>query len=87
MDLDNLGRNALAKDMIPPMSATEYAKALDRLGFSNVGFCHLLGINQRTGRNWKGERSTIPPTTAALLRLALHYKLNAEKFRKILDLK
>lgn len=69
-----------------PMSTIEYAKALERLGFSNRGFClQLLGVNERTGRDWKEGRSPIPGSVAAFLRLALALKLDAARLYELLE--
>jgi DNA-binding transcriptional regulator YiaG len=62
-----------------PMSSTEYAKALDRLGFPNRGFCKFIGVNERTGRDWLSGETRVPGAIAAFLRLALKQKLTADK--------
>ena len=67
------------------MSPTDYAKALDRLGFSNSGLClTILHVDDATGRKWKSGQHPIPGSVAALLRLALALKLDAAKVRALL---
>jgi DNA-binding transcriptional regulator YiaG len=68
-----------------PMSADEYAKALDRLGLSNRGFCiNILGVEDKTGRNWKSGASPVPGAVAALLRLAIRCKVDGDKLHDLL---
>ena len=75
-----------AAAMPRPMDEREYAEALDRLGLSNRGFClHILGVEEKTGRNWKAGTSRVPPAVAALLRLAIRLKVSGERLREILD--
>jgi hypothetical protein len=65
------------------MTGAEYAKALDRLGFSNRAFClELLGVDDRTGRDWKAAGP--PAAVAALLRLAVKLRLDADRMRALL---
>ena len=66
------------------MTPDEYAKALERLGFSNVGFCATISVNDRTGRDWKSGDAPVPGSVAALLRLMLKLKLSADKFRELM---
>ncbi|OKO70477.1 hypothetical protein AC629_40380 [Bradyrhizobium sp. NAS80.1] len=68
-----------------PMSHDEYARALDRLGFSNRDFClNVVGVNDKTGRDWKSGETPVPGSVAALLRLMLKLKLSAEKYRELM---
>lgn len=64
-------------DPIEPMSGDEYAGALERLGFSNVRFSQLLGMNDRTGRYYIEGRAEVPAGIAGLLRLALSHRITA----------
>jgi hypothetical protein len=68
--------------LMKPMSKSEYAKALDGLGFTNRGFCKWLGVDERTGRKWIDGTSPIQPGVAAFLRLALELELDAEELRE-----
>jgi len=68
-----------------PMTPDEYAKALDRLGFSNRSFClDVVGVNDKTGRDWKSGETRIPGSVTALLRLMLKLKLSAQKYRELM---
>jgi hypothetical protein len=67
------------------MLPDEYAKALERLGFSNRGFCIWIGVTERAGRLWKSGDAPVPATLAAFLRLALRLKLSAARLREILE--
>ena len=70
--------------MIKPMTGAEYDKALDRLGLSNRFFCqHIIGVEDKTGRNWKSEASPVPGAVAALLRMAVKLKLSAERLAEL----
>lgn len=76
--LDQGGGNPNMK----PMSSSEYERALKRLGFTNRGFCAWLGVDERTGRKWKGGTSPVHSGVAAFLRLALDLELDAEELRE-----
>jgi hypothetical protein len=67
-----------------PMTAAEYNRALERVGFSNRGFCHLINVDERTGRRWVSEEAPIPGSVAALLRMALALKFDAARLRELL---
>jgi hypothetical protein len=68
-----------------PMSADEYAKALTRLGFTNRGFClNVIGVNDKTGRDWKSGEAPVPGSVAALLRLLIKLKMSAEQYRALM---
>jgi hypothetical protein len=68
-----------------PMSPDEYAKALDRLGFTNRGFClNVVGVNEKTGRDWKSGEARVPGSVAALLRLLLKLKMSAEQYHELM---
>lgn len=70
---------------MPVMTPDEYARALERLGFSNRGFClDVVGVNDKTGRDWKSGIAPVPGSVAALLRLMLKLKLSAEKYRDLM---
>lgn len=68
-----------------PMSCDEYARALDRLGFSNRGFClNVVHVNDKTGRDWKSGDAPVPGSVAALLRLMLKLKLSAAQYHELM---
>lgn len=66
------------------MSPTEFAEALQRLGFSNRGFCAAIGVNERTGRDWKSGEAPVPGSVAALLRLMIATGIDARRFAELL---
>jgi hypothetical protein len=68
-----------------PMTNDEYARALDRLGFTNRGFClRVVGVNDKTGRDWKDGTTPVPGSVAALLRLLLKLKMSAEQYHELM---
>lgn len=70
--------------MPKPMSKTEYADALERVGFSNRSFClEVLDVDDRSGRYWIDGTHAVPGSVAALLRLAIRLKLTPEKLREL----
>jgi hypothetical protein len=67
-----------------PMTPTEYKAALDRLEFSNRGFCFFIGASDRSGRFWLSGTYPIPGSVAALLRLGVKLKLSSARLRELL---
>lgn len=66
------------------MTKDEYGLMLDRIGISNRNFCmEVVGVDERTGRDWKSGDARVPGSVAALLRLAIRLKLKAEKLREL----
>ena len=61
------------------MKGTEYGKAIERLGLSQVGAAKLLGVNDRTSRRWIADEVPIPHTAAMVLRMMLKYKLDVDE--------
>jgi DNA-binding transcriptional regulator YiaG len=53
------------------MTAAEYRKALQALGFSQVGFAERLGYAGRSGQKWALGEARVPGAVAVLLRLLL----------------
>jgi DNA-binding transcriptional regulator YiaG len=68
-----------------PMKPDELARCLEVIGMSNYQFCKMLGINDRTGRNWSGERAPIQPPVAGLLRLAVRLRLKPARLAKLIS--
>jgi hypothetical protein len=71
-------------EFMQPMDADEYGRALDRMRFSNRGFCHWVGVDERTGRRWLAGDAPVPSSIAALLRIARALKLDAARLRELL---
>lgn len=66
-----------------PMTCDQYAEALQRLGFTNRGFCREIGVNEKTGRDWKSGTSPVPGSVAALLRLMIALDVDASRFAEL----
>ena len=66
------------------MTPKEYARALELIGLTNYEFCNLIGLPDRTGRNWWIGRHPIPPTTQALLRLAARTRITPSRLAKLI---
>lgn len=60
------------------MTAKQFNTALERLGLSQVGAGKMLGVTDRTIRNYAAGASEIPEPTAKLLRLALAGKVSTD---------
>jgi hypothetical protein len=67
------------------MEPDELARGLEAIGVSNYEFCLMLGLNDRTGRNWSGRRAPIQPPVAALIRLAVKLRLKPERLAKLIS--
>jgi plasmid maintenance system antidote protein VapI len=63
------------------MTSREFSKALTHLGITQMGFAEIIGVNERTVRNWVGGRSDVPTSIAVLLHLMLDTKSTAEDLR------
>lgn len=69
-----------------PMTAGEYAEALDRIGFSNRGFCRrVLNVGERSGFRWSSGDVPVPGPVAALLRLMIAQNLSADQYHDLVD--
>lgn len=53
------------------MTPAEYRSIIAALDLSQVGAARLLGVNERTSRNWAEGRSPITPPAARFLRLCV----------------
>jgi len=58
------------------MTANQYRAALDKLGLSQVGAARLLGVAEKTSRNW--ARYGVTGTAATLLHLMQSGKVTQE---------
>jgi len=68
-----------------PMERDELLRCLEAIGMSNYEFCKMLGINDRTGRNWTNGRAPIQPPTVALLRLAVRHRVKAKRLAELIS--
>jgi DNA-binding transcriptional regulator YiaG len=57
-----------------PMTGTQMQAALDRVGFSQVGFAKTVGYNDRTVRLWIADQYPVPRIVAMLLNLMIKTK-------------
>lgn len=54
--------------------------AMRTLGLSNEGLAHLLGITERTIRNWQSGFRPVPGAVAILLDIVLHHPNARRRF-------
>jgi DNA-binding transcriptional regulator YiaG len=71
-------RSRMSKPKPDRMDAREYREIIEKLGMTQVGAAHFLGIHPRTSRKWIAGKAT--PTVAAgkLLRLMLQHGITAD---------
>jgi hypothetical protein len=60
---------------VKPMNPTEFSKAIDALGLTQVGAGRFLGVDPRTCRRYVAGELPLPPAAAMLLRVMLAYGL------------
>jgi hypothetical protein len=65
----------MARERIYDYPETEYARAIERLGWSQVGAAKLLGIDPRTSRRYIAGDLAMPSTLQKLLRLIVRLKI------------
>ena len=63
------------------MTSRQLTKALAQLGITQMGLARTLKVNERTVRDWVGERSPVPTTVAMLLNLMIDTNKNVEDLR------
>ena len=63
------------------MTAKQFQIALDRLGFTQVGFARQLEIGERSVRRWAAGQWPVPTEVAMLLNLMLDTKSTIEDLR------
>jgi hypothetical protein len=56
---------------VRPMNHTEFSRAIDALGLTQVGAARFLGVDPRTCRRYVAGELPLPPTAAMLLRVML----------------
>lgn len=59
---------------------TEYSRAIDRLGWSQVGAAKALGIDPRTSRRYASGDLAMPSALRLLLRVLVNLKRTEEWF-------
>lgn len=63
------------------MTEKQFNAALDRLGFTQVGFAAKLEIGERSVRRWASGQWPVPTPIAMLLNLMLKTKSTAEDLK------
>jgi DNA-binding transcriptional regulator YiaG len=64
-----------------PMDGAQMQDALDRTGFSQVGFARTTGYNDRTVRLWIADKYPVPRIVAMLLNLMIKTNSTEEDLR------
>jgi hypothetical protein len=67
---------------VKPMNQTEFSKAIDALGLTQVGAGRFLGVDPRTCRRYVAAELPLPPA-AALLRVMLAHGLAPDDVGKL----
>jgi hypothetical protein len=62
------------------MTAKQYQRALDRIGFNQVTAAHFLAIDPRTSRRYALGELPVPPLIAKVLDYMVKHNLTAEDF-------
>jgi DNA-binding transcriptional regulator YiaG len=63
------------------MTQDQFNRALDKLGFTQVGFADRLGLGHRSVRRWAAGQWPVPTPIAMLLNLMLKTKSTAEDLK------
>lgn len=70
----------MPRERIYDYPETEYARAIDRLGWSQVGAAKLLGIDPRTSRRYIAGDLAMPSALQKLLRLLVSLRISETRF-------
>jgi hypothetical protein len=65
------------------MNRTEFSKAIDALGLTQVGAARFLGVDPRTCRRYVAGELPLPPAAAMLLRVMLAHGLAPDDVGKL----
>jgi hypothetical protein len=58
------------------MTASQYRKAIARLGLSQVAAGRLLSGDPRTSRRWASGESPVPKSVGLLLRILIQFEID-----------
>lgn len=58
----------------PSMDKEQYCKAIDKLGFSQVGIAPHIGVSRRQAQRFATGEAPVPESVAKLLRMAIKTK-------------
>ena len=61
-----------------PVTPSQYATAIEKLGLSQRGAGKFLGVDERTSRKWIAGDARIPESAAKLLRLMVRLKIKPD---------
>jgi hypothetical protein len=65
------------------MKKTEYRKAIDAVGLSQVAASDFFEVSRKTSPRWARGEAPIPGAVAKLLRVMLHHKLSPEEINEL----
>jgi DNA-binding transcriptional regulator YiaG len=65
------------------MKKTEYRKAIDAVGLSQVKASEFFEVSRKTSPRWARGEAPIPGAVAKLLRVMIHKKLSPEEVDKL----
>jgi hypothetical protein len=65
------------------MKKTEYRKAIEAVGLSQVKASEFFGVDRKTSPRWARGETPVPEAVAKLLRVMIHYKLSPEEIDKL----
>jgi hypothetical protein len=68
---------------VKPMNHTEFSKAIDALGLTQVGTARFIGVDPRTCRRYVAGELPLPPAAAMLLRVMLAHGLAPDDVGKL----
>lgn len=75
----------MARERVYDYPETEYARAVERLGWSQVGAARLLGIDPRTSRRYISGDLQPPRPLQILLRVLVNLKRSDEWLSGVAD--
>jgi DNA-binding transcriptional regulator YiaG len=61
------------------MKKTEYRKAIEAVGLSQVKASEFFGVSRKTSPRWARGESPVPAAVAKLLRVMIHHKLSPQE--------
>ena len=68
---------------VKPMNQTEFSKAIDALGLTQVSAARFLGVDPRTCRRYVAGELPLSPAAAMLFRVMLAYGLAPDDVGKL----
>jgi DNA-binding transcriptional regulator YiaG len=65
------------------MKKTEYKRAIDAIGLSQVGASTFLEVSRKTSPRWARGESPIPGAVAKLLRIMVHRRITPDEVNEL----